>query len=95
MILKGFEELQVFLEKPKNIVVVGHRNPDGDAMGSTLALSKYLEKKGHKATVVVPNEYPAFLHWPPIVLIGKTVNPKEKLRIQRLFFYSILMHCTG
>ena len=65
MILKGFEELQVFLEKPKNIVVVGHRNPDGDAMGSTLALSKYLEKKGHKATVVVPNEYPAFLHWLP------------------------------
>jgi len=65
MILKGFEELKVFLKKPKNIVVVGHRNPDGDAMGSTLALSKYLAKKGHNATVVVPNEYPAFLHWLP------------------------------
>jgi phosphoesterase RecJ-like protein len=46
-------------------VVVGHRNPDGDAMGSTIALSKYLQKKGHTATVVVPNEYPEFLHWLP------------------------------
>jgi phosphoesterase RecJ-like protein len=65
MILKGFEELKIFLEKPRNIVVVGHRNPDGDAMGSTLALKFFLDKKGHNATVVVPNEYPEFLHWLP------------------------------
>jgi len=65
MILKGFEELKRFLEKPKNIVIVGHRNPDGDAMGSTLALKHYLGKKGHDCTVVVPNDYPDFLHWLP------------------------------
>ena len=65
MILKGFEDLKRFLEKPKNIVIVGHRNPDGDAMGSSLALKYYLDKKGHQATVIVPNEYPEFLHWLP------------------------------
>lgn len=65
MILKGFEELKLFLEHPKNIVIVGHRNPDGDAMGATLALKHYLDKKGHSCTVVVPNEYPDFLHWLP------------------------------
>ena len=65
MILKGFDELKRFLEKPRNIVVVGHRNPDGDAMGSTLALKHYLAKKGHNCAVVVPNEYPEFLHWLP------------------------------
>ncbi len=65
MILKQIEALQVFLEKPKNIVIVGHRNPDGDAMGSTLAMYHYLLKKGHQPTVVVPNEYPQFLHWLP------------------------------
>ena len=65
MILKGFEELKRFLEKPKNIVIVGHRNPDGDAMGSTLALKHYLGKKGHDCTVVVPNDSPDFLHWLP------------------------------
>lgn len=65
MILKGFEELKLFLEQPKNIVIIGHRNPDGDAVGSTLALCHYLSKKGHKPTVVMPNEYPDFLHWLP------------------------------
>jgi phosphoesterase RecJ-like protein len=65
MILKGFEELQQFLSSPKNIVIIGHRNPDGDAMGSTLALCNYFNKKGHTPNVVVPNEYPDFLHWLP------------------------------
>ena len=44
MILKQFKELQSFLETPKNIVIIGHRNPDGDAMGATLGLFHYLKK---------------------------------------------------
>ena len=58
-------KLKTFLETPKNIVIVPHRNPDGDAMGSTLALCEYFKLKGHDATVVAPNEYPEFLHWLP------------------------------
>jgi phosphoesterase RecJ-like protein len=65
MVLKGFEELKGFLETSKKIVIIGHRNPDGDAMGSTLGLKHYLEKKGHHTTVVIPNGYPDFLHWLP------------------------------
>ena len=65
MILKGFNDLSVFLETPKNIVIVGHKNPDGDAIGASLALKHYLSKKGHHATVVMPNEYPDFLQWLP------------------------------
>ena len=58
-------KLKSFLSTPKNIVIVPHRNPDGDAMGSTLALCQYFNAKQHKATVVAPNEYPAFLQWLP------------------------------
>ncbi|QTE23678.1 DHH family phosphoesterase [Polaribacter cellanae] len=65
MILKGFNKLKTFLDKPRNIVIIGHRNPDGDAIGSSLALCQYFTKKGHNPTVVVPNEYPDFLHWLP------------------------------
>jgi phosphoesterase RecJ-like protein len=65
MVLKGFKELKGFLETSKNIVIIGHRNPDGDAMGSTLGLKHYLDKKGHHTTVVIPNGYPDFLHWLP------------------------------
>ena len=65
MILKGFNDLSAFLETPKNVVIVGHRNPDGDAIGASLALKHYLTKKGHHATVVMPNDYPDFLQWLP------------------------------
>lgn len=65
MILKGFKDLTAFLSTPKNVVIIGHRNPDGDAIGSTLALKFYLEKKSHNCSVLVPNEYPEFLHWLP------------------------------
>ena len=53
--------LQDLLSTPKNIVIIPHKNPDGDAMGSTLGLLQYLNKKGHRATVVSPNDYPKFL----------------------------------
>jgi bifunctional oligoribonuclease and PAP phosphatase NrnA len=65
MILKGFNDLSAFLETPKNVVIVGHRNPDGDAIGASLALKHYLTKKGHHATVIMPNDYPDFLQWLP------------------------------
>lgn len=57
--------LQDLLSTPKNIVIIPHKNPDGDAMGSTLGLLQYLNKKGHRATVVSPNDYPKFLKWLP------------------------------
>ncbi len=59
------EAIQLLLKQPKNIVIVPHRNPDGDAMGSTLALYHYLKGLGHKATVIAPNDYPEFLKWLP------------------------------
>lgn len=65
MILKGFKDLQDYLSAPKNIVIIGHRNPDGDAIGSTLGLKHYFDKKGHTTQVLMPNEYPDFLHWVP------------------------------
>lgn len=46
-------------------MIIGHRNPDGDAMGSTLALCRYLKKKGHDSHVIMPNDFPDFLKWMP------------------------------
>lgn len=53
------------LQSPKNIVIVPHKNPDGDAIGSTLALYHYLSNQNHNATVIAPNDYPDFLKWIP------------------------------
>ena len=65
MILKDFEELQTYLQSSRKISIIGHKNPDGDAVGSTLALYFYLKRKGHKTKVIVPNDFPAFLKWLP------------------------------
>ncbi|PQJ19663.1 bifunctional oligoribonuclease/PAP phosphatase NrnA [Tenacibaculum sp. SG-28] len=65
MILKQFDKLKEYLLQPRNIVVIGHRNPDGDAIGSTLGLKHYFDLKGHQTQVLMPNEYPDFLHWIP------------------------------
>lgn len=47
----------------KNVVIVAHQSPDGDAIGSTLALWEYLTRKGKNVTVIVPNYFPDFLKW--------------------------------
>ena len=60
--IKGIKTL---LAVPKNIVIVPHKNPDGDAMGASLALYHYLRPYQHNVCVVVPNDYPDFLKWLP------------------------------
>ncbi len=57
--------IKSLLATPKKIVIVGHKNPDGDAIGSCLGLSFFLKKLGHSATVVMPNDFPDFLKWLP------------------------------
>ena len=53
------------LSAPQPIVVTTHQGPDGDAMGSSLALYLFLKKQGHDVSVITPNDYPEFLHWMP------------------------------
>lgn len=55
---KDIIELQSYLSVPKNITIIAHRNPDGDALGSALGLRLYLEKKGHLIKIVMPSESP-------------------------------------
>ncbi|MFG6686433.1 bifunctional oligoribonuclease/PAP phosphatase NrnA [Mariniflexile sp. HNIBRBA6329] len=57
--------IKQLLSTPKKIVIVPHKNPDGDAIGSTLGLYHYLIKNKHQAQVITPNDYPSFLKWIP------------------------------
>ena len=59
------QSIQQLLSKPQKIVIVPHKNPDGDAIGSSLGLCHYLRLKGHEAVVIVPNDFPKFLKWMP------------------------------
>jgi len=48
---------------PLRVVVVSHTNPDGDAIGSSLALLEVLAAYFHDNTQFVPNKYPYYLDW--------------------------------
>ncbi len=50
-------------KESQNIVVVAHTNPDGDALGATLAWARILRAKGHKVDCISPNKYPYFMEW--------------------------------
>ena len=58
-------ELVDFFSSKKKIVLTTHVNPDGDAVGSTLAMMHYLRAKGHEVTAIVPNKFPKFYGWMP------------------------------
>lgn len=65
MKIQDIQAIQLLLAAPKKIVIIPHRGPDGDAMGSTLALYHFLLKNNHQPTVIAPNDFPDFLAWLP------------------------------
>lgn len=65
--MENLNQLKELLSIPKDIVIVSHRNPDGDAIGSSLGLYHYLNQYGHAIKMIVPSEYPDAFGWMPNV----------------------------
>ncbi len=65
--MKNFENEQIrrLILESRSVAITSHHNPDGDAVGSVIALSLLLRKLGKDCLAVVPNDYPAFLKWMP------------------------------
>ena len=87
----SFRSFGNLLKKSSKIVIVTHFSPDGDAMGSSLALHLFLKKLGKKTQVIVPNAYPDFLHWLPdnkkVVIYDKEkVKADKHLKAADLIF---------
>ncbi|MGW9686837.1 DHH family phosphoesterase [Flagellimonas sp. 2504JD1-5] len=81
MNLEDIATVKSILSQPQKIVIIPHKNPDGDAMGSCLGLYGYLKSLDHKAAVITPNDYPKFLKWMPnneVVLNFEKENSQAK-----------------
>jgi phosphoesterase RecJ-like protein len=80
------------LVQATKVAIIAHFNPDGDAVGSSLAVYHWLAKLGKQSTVIMPNGYPEFLHWLPghdkVVLFDK-----QKEQVQQLVKAADMIFC--
>lgn len=67
------------LEEKSDVLITTHYNPDGDAIGSSLALYHFLLSQGIISKVLIPNELPSFLQWMPASkdVVIYTENPEN------------------
>lgn len=87
-----FSPIISLLSKYKKIVIVSHVNPDGDALGSSMALSLFVKKMKAEVKVIVPNDYPTYLAWMPsiqdVLIYDKNVEEANRIMSEaELFCY--------
>jgi bifunctional oligoribonuclease and PAP phosphatase NrnA len=63
--MENGQEIINQIKSPHNTVIFSHRNPDGDAIGSSLAMRHYLEQHGHHVHVMFPSEFPEEFNYLP------------------------------
>ncbi|MCK0157624.1 bifunctional oligoribonuclease/PAP phosphatase NrnA [Cellulophaga sp. F20128] len=91
MNLEDTSVVKALLSTTQKIVIIPHKNPDGDAIGSTLGLLHYVKNLGHEAVVIAPNDSPKFLKWMPgfeeIIIFEKdTLSAKSHIDAATLIF---------
>ena len=59
------EQTKKSIQAADSIIITCHKGPDGDAIGSSMALYLYLKKTKKNVQVIVPNDFPDFLKWIP------------------------------
>jgi phosphoesterase RecJ-like protein len=57
-----FHTLNYVISGSENILLFAHAGPDGDTVGSVLALKEYIKNLGKAADVACPDPYPDFLN---------------------------------
>jgi bifunctional oligoribonuclease and PAP phosphatase NrnA len=76
-------DFRIWMEWAGRYVIVTHMSPDGDAIGSSLALCQFLINKGKSASVIVPDCPPDFLNGLPgsefIISYKKETDLAEEL----------------
>jgi phosphoesterase RecJ-like protein len=78
----------------RRFLMTSHARPDGDAIGSVLAMAEILEQLGHEATVILADEIPAIYKTLPglerIVQVADVRSVMPDLAVP-----AILLECDG
>lgn len=60
---RQLEKINQWLAYCSRFVLCAHISPDGDAIGSCLGFAGFLRSLGKQVDIVMPNQFPDFLHW--------------------------------
>lgn len=61
--MQNWKEVAELLEKKNEVVILSHRSPDGDSIGSSLGMAELLRQKNQNVHVFTPDPAPVFLSW--------------------------------
>ena len=89
---ENIQKAEKLIDKYDKIIIITHTSPDGDALGSSLALYHFLMEYGKQVNVLVPNEFPDFLQWMPgadeVIIAEKNLSiATEALEVAELIFF--------
>ena len=77
-------KLKAFLSQKRTVFITTHLRPDGDAIGSILALYHFLKYSGHNVIAVIPSEYPYYFEWFPGIKELLNYQNNKELVLQEL-----------
>lgn len=86
------ERLRALINGVSRIVITCHKSPDGDALGSSLALCHVLRRLGKEAIVVTPDMAPKSLEFVPGVR-ELVVFTKHEARVRNVLRDAQLLFC--
>ena len=89
---KTIERLRAMINGVQHIVITCHKSPDGDALGSSLALCHVLRRLGKDAAVVTPDMAPKSLEFIPGVR-DLVVFTKHEARVRKVLDDAQLVFC--
>ena len=89
---RTIDRLRAFINGAQRIVITCHKSPDGDALGSSLALCHVLKRLGKDAVVVTPDMAPKSLEFIPGVR-ELLVYTKHELRVRNALSEAQLLFC--
>ena len=87
---ESYKAAKALIEKSKRILVSGHLSPDGDSLGSMVAMVRFLRQAGHEAFATADVNAlgkPGFLEG------AEDIIPVRRLRRQRKFDLLIAVDC--
>ena len=74
------------------VLIISHQGPDGDSIGSSVALARYLKKLSVKSHIIFPDPFPSYYGW----LLKEedfTVASSDSEKLPSLFDMADLICC--